>query len=278
MYTGASGNRRRAARLPGLTVIRSIGIGALAGLAAGLVVGGLGGRIAMRISGAMTDPGLASFARTENGNAIGEITLGGTFAMFVFGAMVPSLAAGVLYGALRPWLAPLGAWRGPALGLALLALGGSLILEPTNFDFQRFGSPQVNVLTFATLIVLLGVAVAWTAEMLERRTARERYRFLPWIGTLLVLPLAAGSVATVIEAALEIAAGHLVNAGHVHLLLLPFAFALPLGLRLAGARGRTIGASSAPDLRPHLMSYALVSIPPLLSLPSTVDAIWRLLR
>jgi len=259
-------------------MIRSIGNGALAGLAAGLIVGGFGGRIAMRISGAMTDPGLASFARTENGNAIGEVTLGGTFAMFVFGAMVPSLAAGVLYGALRPWLAPLGAWRGPAFGLALLALGGSLILEPTNFDFRRFGSPQVNVLTFATLIVLLGVAVAWTAEMLERRTARERYRFLPWIGILLVLPLAAGSVVTVIEAALEIAAGHLVNAGHVHLLLLPLAFALPLGLRLAGARGRTIGATSAPDRPPSHMSYALVSIPPLLSLPLTLDAIWRLLR
>lgn len=115
-------------------------------------------------------------------------------------------------------------------------------------------------------------------EMLERRTARERYRFLPWIGILLVLPLAAGSVAIVIEATLEIAAGHLVNAGQVHLLLLPLAFALPLGLRLAGARVRTIGASSAPDRRPSLMSYALVSIPPLLSLPSTVDAIWRLLR
>jgi len=259
-------------------VIRSIGNGALAGLAAGLIVGGFGGRIAMRISGAMTDPGLASFARTENGNAIGEITLEGTITMFVFGAMVPSLAAGVLYGALRPWLAPLGTWRGPAFGLALLALGGSLILEPTNFDFRRFGSPQVNVLTFATLIVLLGVAVAWTAEMLERRTVRKRYDFLLWIGILLVLPLAAGSVATVIEATLEIAAGHLVNAGHVHLLLLLLAIALPLGLRLAGARGRTTGATSAPDRRPSLMSYALVSIPPLLSLPSTVDAIWRLVR
>lgn len=258
-------------------MIRSIGIGALAGLAAGLIVGGLGGRLAMRISGAMTDTGLASFARTANGNAIGEVTLGGTFAMFVFGAMVPSLAAGVLYGALRPWLAPLGTWRGAAFGLALLALGGSIILEPTNFDFRRFGSPQVNVLTFATLIVLLGVAVAWTAEMLERRTARGRDRFLPWIGILLVLPLAAGSVATVIEATLEIAAGHLVNAGHVQLLLLPLAFALPLGLRFVRGR-RTTGASSAPDLRPSLMSYALVSIPPLLSLPSTVDAIWRLLR
>ncbi|HUQ17633.1 MAG TPA: hypothetical protein VM070_07590, partial [Candidatus Saccharimonadales bacterium] len=63
-------------RRASLTVIRDVGVGALAGLAAGIVVGGLGGRIAMRISGAMTDPGLASFARTENGNAIGEVTLG----------------------------------------------------------------------------------------------------------------------------------------------------------------------------------------------------------
>ncbi|MDQ3097639.1 MAG: hypothetical protein M3Q61_05680, partial [Chloroflexota bacterium] len=97
-------------------MIRSIGIGSLAGLAAGLIVGGLGGRLAMRISGAMTDPGLASFARTENGNAIGEVTLEGTIAMFVFGAMGLSLPAGALYGLLRPRLAPLGAWRGPAFG------------------------------------------------------------------------------------------------------------------------------------------------------------------
>lgn len=258
-------------------MIRSLGIGALAGLVSGLIVGGLGGRIAMRISGAMTDAGLASFARTENGNAIGEVTLGGTIAMFVFGAMIPSLAAGVLYGLTRPWLAPLGVWRGAAYGLALLALGGSFILEPTNFDFRRFGSPQVNVLTFATLIVLLGVAIAWTAEMLERRTIRESYDFLPWIGVLFVLPLGAGFVAAVIAATLEIAAGHLVSAEHIALVLVLLAFALPLGLRLARVR-RTIDASSAAEHRPHLMSYALVSIPPLLALPGMVNAVWRLLR
>ena len=258
-------------------MIRSIGIGALAGLAAGLIVGGLGGRVAMRISGALTDPGLAAFARTENGNAIGEVTLGGTLAMFVFGAMGPSLAAGVLYGAARPWLVPLGAWRCPAFGLALLALGGSLILEPTNFDFRRFGSPQVNVLTFATLIVLLGLAVAWTAEALDQLTRRKPFGVLPWIGDLLALLLIAGFVAVVIAAALEIAAGHLVNAGHVNLLLLLLAFALPLGLRPTLGCG-SIGDRSGPTSRPRLASYVAVGAVPLLALPRTIDSIFLLLR
>ena len=260
-----------------MAVIRSIGIGALAGLAAGLIVGGLGGRIAMRISGAMSDPDFVGSARTANGNIVGDVTLGGSIAMFMFGAFVPSMAAGLWYGVMRPWLLPLGVWRGPLFGFALLALAGSLILEPTNFDFRRFGSPQVNVLTFATLIVLLGLAIAWSAEALGQLTRRKPFGVLAWIGVLLVLALIAGFVVVVIAAALEIAAGHLVNAEHVNLLLLLLAFALPLGLRLTSGRG-SLGDRSGPTSRPRLASYLAVGAVPLLALPRTIDLISLLLR
>ena len=144
---------------------------------AGVVVGGLLGRVVMRISGFMAGPALAG-VHTENGNVVGDITVAGTIALITFVGLPSGLLGGVLYALLEPWLRRLRPWHGLAYGVALLATAGFIFLDPVNFDFRRFGVPAVNVAMFAALFVLFGVATAWLFDKLRvlraGTTARRR--------------------------------------------------------------------------------------------------------
>ncbi len=150
-----------------LRFARAVGVGALSGIAAGLI-GGAGARVAMRISGALTGPECVRLV-TENGNDCGVITGGGTAFLVIFGAMAFGAAGGVLYASLRPWLAGLGRRRGLVFGLALFAIAGTSIVDSGNDDFQRFGTPAVNVLVFFLLFPLFGLAVANFHDRVDRR-------------------------------------------------------------------------------------------------------------
>ena len=134
---------------------RTVTIGALAGFAAGLIAGGVGSRLAMRISGILTEPAFRGVL-TENDNVIGEITVGGTASLILL-AGIFGVAGGLLYVAMRPWVADAGRWRGLAFGVVLLAMLGSLIIKADNPDFHQFGPPAVNVAMFASLAVLFGL-------------------------------------------------------------------------------------------------------------------------
>jgi hypothetical protein len=57
-------------------VLRDIARGGIAGALVGIVVGGLGARLAMRLA-AILHPDAVG-ALTENGNRIGDVTMGGT--------------------------------------------------------------------------------------------------------------------------------------------------------------------------------------------------------
>jgi hypothetical protein len=149
-----------------IALARHVGTASLSGGIAGVVIGGLLGRVVMRISGFMAGPGLAG-VHTENGNVVGDITAGGTIALIMFVGLPSGLVGGVLYALLEPWLARLRPWHGLAYGVALLATAGFFFLDPVNFDFRRFGMPAVNVAMFAALFVLFGVATAWLFDRLR---------------------------------------------------------------------------------------------------------------
>jgi hypothetical protein len=171
-----------------IAVARQLGTASLAGAIAGAVVGGLLGRVVMRISGFMAGPALAG-VHTENGNVVGDITFAGTMALITFVAVPSGLVGGVLYALLEPWLRRLRPWHGLAYGVALLAAGGFIFLDPVNFDFRRFGLPALNVAMFAALFVLFGVATAWLFEKLRvlragSSTAARTVDILAWLSLL----------------------------------------------------------------------------------------------
>lgn len=139
---------------------RHLGAASLAGIVAGFLVAGVLGRIAMRVAGFMARPDLVGVA-TANGNRVGEITFGGTLAIALFVGIPAGIVGAALFASAEPWLRRFRPWHGVAFGLIILLAAGFVFIDPGNFDFQRFGSAPVNVVTFAALFVAFGGAIAW---------------------------------------------------------------------------------------------------------------------
>jgi hypothetical protein len=147
--------------------VRTIGMNSLGGLIAALIAGGVGSRIAMRISAAATGP-LCPTLITENGNRCGEITLGGTIFLLLFAALFFGIPGGLVYAAMRPWVRRLGWWHGLVFGLLLLIIFGPVIIDGGNKDFRLFAQPLVNVALFAVLFPLFGVLIAPLVRWLDQ--------------------------------------------------------------------------------------------------------------
>ena len=149
-------------------VLRVIGVCVLAGMIAGGVVGGIGGRAAMRVSGYLFErefPGLV-VTTESSGEVVGRITLDGTLSLIIEMVLFYGLPGGLLYLLVAPWLPRTPALRGLAFGGVQLALAGAFVITSDNSDFRRLGSPVLNVAMFAAIIFGYGLAVAALADWL----------------------------------------------------------------------------------------------------------------
>ena len=181
-------------------LVQHVGAAGLAGIVAGMLVAGVLGRIAMRVAGFLSRPELIGI-ETSNGNRVGEITLGGTIAIAVFSGISAGLLGGMLYASAAPWLRRV-RWRGVVFGIALLGGIGFTVIEPANFDFQRFGSAGLNVLLFAALFVAFGVLVAWLFERIRDAIARGGaigtvVEIAAWLAALFSTVLVAGAFVSI---------------------------------------------------------------------------------
>lgn len=169
-------------RSPIVASWRELGACSVAGMIAGFLVGGLGSRVAMRISGIAAGASQQG-VHTDAGFRVGEITLAGTIGLLVAGVFIGAIG-GLFYAAVRPWLGGLGRWRGVAFGLFLLGMVGSLVLDPNNFDFGRFGPVWLNVGMFAGLFVLFGAVIDPVAARIERDVPGSSFEVLLWLAAL----------------------------------------------------------------------------------------------
>jgi hypothetical protein len=145
---------------------RHLGTASLAGVLAGIVVGGFLGRVAMRVSGFMSRPELVG-VETSNGNRVGDITFEGTLALVVFAGVASGTVGGLLYASAEPWLRS-SRGRGLIFGTGVLLALGYTTIEPSNVDFEQFGVGSVNVLMFTLLFVAFGVAIAFAFDGVRR--------------------------------------------------------------------------------------------------------------
>jgi hypothetical protein len=134
------------------------------GLVAGVIVGGLGSRLAMRVLAA-TSP-LARGFETDFGATVGEITAGGTLFLLILGGLL-GMIGGILYLAVRGLL-PRSAWlAGSAFGVVLLALSGRLLVDPNNLDFVILSPLPLAVVLFSALPLVFGLALVPLARWME---------------------------------------------------------------------------------------------------------------
>jgi hypothetical protein len=155
-------------------VLSSLGGCLAAGLVVGLVVGGLGSRLVMRLL-AVADPDARGII-TENGNVVGEITLGGTVALVLFAGVPSGFLAGLIVFVVRRWLPARSLWRGLALSVVLLALLGRTVIDPDNFDFFFLDPAGLAVTLFGALFFVAGFALAPLADHWGPGVPRLFYR------------------------------------------------------------------------------------------------------
>lgn len=127
-------------------------------LFSGLFVVGAGGRLAMRLLGALAgDP--AQGRLTEANEVVGEITVDGTISFFMFVGLLSGGATVVAYLLLRRYL-PAGGAGGLAFGAGLLVVLGTRSdpIRPGNEDFDLVGPWWVALLVFVALALLHGAA------------------------------------------------------------------------------------------------------------------------
>ena len=134
-------------------IVRWLFLSTVPGIATGIIVGGIGSRIVMRITGAME--GSIPHQETDFGFTVGAITGFGMVALIILMGSASGFVGGVAYMCVRPWLGTGSRWRGLYFGTVLLLAGGGLVIEGGNTDFVRFGSPSVNILMFAILLCCL---------------------------------------------------------------------------------------------------------------------------
>lgn len=150
-------------------------VGLVASLVSGVVVMGIGGRLAMRLL-AITAGTDARGRITEADQVVGEITLDGTLGFVVFFGLVAGFVFGMAYMVIRHWL-PRGWWGGFTYGTLLLVLFASRVdpLRPDNEDFDIVGPGWLAVVVF----VLMG----WAYGMLLSALAGRFSRALPPLAT-----------------------------------------------------------------------------------------------
>jgi hypothetical protein len=172
---------------------REIARGGLAGLITGLVMGGGGGRLAMRVA-SLIDPS-ARGRTTEAGATVGEFTLEGTIGLVLFVGLFTGIGLAFIWVVVRPWLPSRGLPRYLVAALIGLAMGGRFAIGGRNIDFFILDPAPGQVAIFLILAALTGAAVVTVDRWLELRLPPPRpdviagYGAVAIIGLLLAFPL-----------------------------------------------------------------------------------------
>ena len=219
-------------------VLRDIARGGISGAIVGIVVGGIGARVVMRIV-AILHPDAVG-ALTENGNRIGDITLGGTLFLIPFG-LISGVLAGVLWVIVSPWIPRHTGVRALLTAGIAIAIGTPLLIIGRNPDFVILDHDPRVVSLLVALVGLIGLSIALLDSWLDRRlphavTGRKGpavfYATVTLMGAVLVLPFV------------------------LLLFLTSDEYQLPLRARLCAARGGPVHGHLVGAARPGASDYA----------------------
>jgi hypothetical protein len=178
---------------------RHVTVVGIASAVTGLLVGGIGSRVFMRIAGAVAGS-QGSGRTTEAGFIVGDVTVFGTVFFVIFMAIATGAFGAVAYLVLRPWLSWAGRFRGLLFGIALFALASATsdMMNPDNRDFLILGNELILVLLIAALFVAFGVTLDLFVPRADRwfpsgseaeRTGGVAFAALAGLGLMIAVPL-----------------------------------------------------------------------------------------
>ena len=184
--------------VPTNEILREITRGGVAGLIAGILVAGIGGRLVMRLAALLVPESLG--ASTENGNRIGDITAGGTFTLILFIGLFVGLAGGSLWVSMRPWLPTSMGGRALVSIPIAFALGTKVLVDGANADFTVLGGSITVIASLVALVALFGPVIVLADGWLEARlphAVEGDHRVVSAYGAVTLVGLALGLMAIV---------------------------------------------------------------------------------
>jgi hypothetical protein len=167
---------------------RTLGAVVTAGLAAGVLVLGLVGRLVMRLLAA-TSGDTVQGRLTEAQERVGEITAGGTIGFLVFVGVLGGVLSALGYLAVRRWLPTRAGAAGVIAGVILVGTLGVLDpLAPDNVDFAILGPRWLAIGAVVATGFLFAATLTATAARLDHVVAGDRRRrWLPGAGLVLLI-------------------------------------------------------------------------------------------
>lgn len=145
--------------------LRRLRVGIVGGFFGGILVGGIGGRIAMLILRLTSTPAVRGL-ESDDGFVIGRISAATVF-LLILTAMLGA-GGGLVYLAVRTWIPP--RWRAAVAAVVAGALGGAAVIDPIGLDFTALGPLPLAVAMFVLLPAAYG---ALMSVWVERRLAAE---------------------------------------------------------------------------------------------------------
>lgn len=185
-------------------VLEGLRVLVVAGVPAGVLIGGIGSRLAMLLL-RVTSPEHVIGRTSDDQFTIGQFTLGGTYALLAIGALVGVIGAG-LYQWVAPWLIGPRWFRRLTVGLACGAVVGSMLLHADGVDFTILTPTWLAITAFIAIPAVFGVGIAVAVDHVRATTPPvapdRRYWVLP-IGLTAIFP---GVLVALVPAALVLTA------------------------------------------------------------------------
>ena len=141
----------------------------IAGLFTGVLIGGVGGRLAMLLL-RLTSPDGVRGVTSDDGFPIGEVTLSGTYDLLLVGGFIGLLGAGI-YLLVAPWLIGPVWLRRTTTASAAGAVVGSMLVHADGVDFTLLKPTWLAVALFVAVPGLFGLVVGVVADRVAQPTS-----------------------------------------------------------------------------------------------------------
>jgi hypothetical protein len=178
----------------GASVAEQLRILAVAGITVGVVVVGLGSRLAM-FALRLTSPDSVIGLQSDDDFTIGRFTLSGTYNLLLLGAVVGIVGVAV-YQCVAPRLIGPSWLRRLTVALSSGAVVGSMLIHDDGVDFRVLKPTWFAIGLFVLLPALFGAAIGPVVDRVSRPTSRTAHGRARWVlPIVLVLPFPSAVVA-----------------------------------------------------------------------------------
>ncbi len=165
--------------------------GVTGGFVSGLLIAGVGGRLAMLLLRVTSDPALHG-VQTDDGFTIGRFS---TETLFLLGVTAGlGILGGLFYLIVRGWIPE--RRRVVVMTVFFGLVGGGSLLRPHGIDFTELSPLRLAIAMFVAIPAAYGAVMPWLTERMLREGSAMRRRRWAWIAGL--LPLVAANVVGVL--------------------------------------------------------------------------------